>query len=63
MVNLYPPGVWHPLGGEVLQLLNGMVRGMGQKGADKMKPLVVGKVRCRLLGEGLPVQVLSHMVR
>lgn len=28
-----------------------------------MEPLVVGEVRCRLLGKRLPVQVLSHIVR
>lgn len=58
MVDPDPLRVWDPLAGEGLQFLDGVARGMGKKGADQVQPLVIGEMRCGLVGQGLSVQVL-----
>jgi hypothetical protein len=61
MVDSDPLRMWDPLAGEGLQLLDGVTGGMGQKGADQVQSLVIGEMRCGLVGQGLPVQVLFRV--
>jgi hypothetical protein len=59
MIDPYPLGVRHPLAREGLQFLDGVVRGMVQKRADEMKPLVIGQMCGWLVGELFLVEILS----
>ncbi len=54
IVSLDPRRIRHPLGSEGLQVLDRVVRGIFEKGLNKIKAFVVGDV-----GGGLRVSFLS----
>ena len=52
-----------PLRREVLQVLDGVVRGMLQKRADHVETLIIGHMGGRLVAPRLPIGVLLAVVR
>lgn len=58
----YPLRVRDPLGGEGLELLDGVARGELEEGADEAEALVVRELGGRLAATGLAVEVLRVSV-
>lgn len=58
LVQLDPARARHPLRGEALDVLDGVVRGVGQELGHQLQPLVVGDVRRGFLREPFPAEVL-----
>ena len=62
VVDLYPLRVGDPLGGEGLEVLDGVAGGELEEGADEVEALVVGEVGGGFLVEGAAVEVLGVSV-
>ena len=62
VLDLYPLRVGDPLGGEGLEVLDGVAGGELEEGADEVEALVVGEVGGGFLVEGAAVEVLGVSV-